>query len=89
MTVRIELGGTFLDCPLAWRSFIIHTHKSLGYGSRTIRRLSDKQIQKGLEQFKAEFIDCGCTPAQWAVDFPSEAHYNLFVLKYGEEHVKR
>lgn len=88
MTVRMELGGTFDDCPLAWQSFVVHTQKCLGYLSRN-RGLSYEQIQKGLEQFKAEFIQCVCTPTKWAVDFPSEAYYNLFVLKYGEEHVER
>jgi hypothetical protein len=83
----MELGGTFDDCPLAWQSFVVHTQKCLGYLSRN-RGLSYEQIQKGLEQFKAEFIDCGVGDSG-SVDFPSEAHYNLFVLKYGEEHVER
>jgi hypothetical protein len=87
MTVRMELGEMFADCPLAWQSFVIHTQKCLGYRS-THSGLSNKEIQKGLEQFKAEFTDYS-VDSSGTIDFPSEAHYNLFVLKYGEEHVER
>ena len=87
MTVRMELGEMFADCPLAWRSFVKHTqHCIYGPGIRD-RGLSYKQIQKGLDQFKADFTDH--SDSTGVVDFPSEAHYNLFVLKYGEEHVER
>jgi hypothetical protein len=84
----MELEGMMGDCPLAWRSFVIHTQNCIyGPGIRN-RGLSHVQIQKGLDQFKAEYTDYG-SDIIGTVDFPSEAHYNLFVLKYGEEHVER
>lgn len=51
MTVRMELGEMFADCPLAWQSFVIHTQKCLGYRS-THSGLSNKEIQKDLNNLK-------------------------------------
>jgi hypothetical protein len=87
MMFNMKLGSNFSGCPNSWQNFIIQTSARI-HGSGFCRGLTVNQIQKELDQFKATYTDYGLE-ADGEVDFPSEGHYNLFVLKYGEEDVKR
>jgi hypothetical protein len=83
----MQLGESFIECPPAWCNFVTKTVVRI-YGPGYEHGLSTEQIQKELDQFNAVFIDHGAD-VDGVVDFPSERHYSLFVLKYGEEHVER
>jgi hypothetical protein len=84
MTFSLKLGYLYSDCPLVWQRFISHTQHCIhGPGNSSNTGLSKKEIKKALSQFNAEYLDTAPTE-DGVVDFPSERHYNLFILKYGE-----